>query len=950
MFPCQYVDWIRRRTRVLARVAVPFLIIVLSSPAFGASVTLAWDPSVSTNVSAYTVRYGTAAGQYLNSTNVGRTTTAVIPGLQEGVRYYFVVTALTSGGLESDPSNEVGFTVPLGTIPLAIAPIANQTSLEDSTTTVPFSIDIPVGSELPLNLTGSSSNPDLVPASNIVFGGAGTDRTATLTPALNRSGSATITVTLDDGLLSVSRSFEFTVAPVNDAPTLNGLTDVVVAQNAGAQTVDLSGIGSGAPDEIQTLTVTALSSNPGLIPNPGVSYTSPDPIGTLSFAPVPNATGTATITVAVTDGETQNNTISRSFNVSVAAGPTNTGASIVYVEAEAGVISAPMVVAADPTAANGQYIYSESDFQGTVSYLVNLPEAGDYRVWCRVIFPDSSRDSFFVSVDESPQEVYGTAQNIWSSDWQWTQVNSAVANPRIFTLAKGIHTFVVGGRERSTFLDALYITNDPDFVPELVPNRPPTLNAPDDITVAEDAGLQTVTLTGISSGASNEVQTLTVTVSSSNPGLIPDPEVNYLSPNSTGIVTFTPVPNGSGSATISVSVSDGQDSNNLVTQTFNVTVDPVNDVPTISNIPDQFIDLGASTPPVAFSVGDLETPASTLTVTALSSNPALAPITGILFGGEDSSRSIAVTPVPGQTGTATITVSVTDAAGDLSSASFTLVVAAPPTLLLTSPANGAKFIAPATINLVADVVANDSTITKVQFYNGPSLLGEDFSAPYTFTWTNTVAGNYTVTARALYGLDHTVDSAPVGFVVLGLPLPWQTTDVGAVDVAGSAFESGGLYTVNGAGNISGVADSYRFVHQTLSGDGEITVRLSSVGNTGPEARVGVMIRENLSSGSKYAFIGILPDGRFGWQRRRATSGITRYRTSYSGAPPDAWVRLVRNGNTFNGYQSTDGITWTLVGSVSGLTMATSVHIGMAVASGDSGTLNTSTFAEMMVVP
>ena len=72
-------------------------------------------------------------------------------------------------------------------------------------------------------------------------------------------------------------------------------------------------------------------------------------------------------------------------------------------------------------------------------------------------------------------------------------------------------------------------------------NQPPTLNALANLTINENAGLQTVNLSGITSGATNEIQTLTVTATSSNTGLIPNPTVTYTSPNTTGSITFTPV-------------------------------------------------------------------------------------------------------------------------------------------------------------------------------------------------------------------------------------------------------------------------------------------------------------------------------------------------------------------------------------------------------------------------
>ena len=47
--------------------------------------------------------------------------------------------------------------------------------------------------------------------------------------------------------------------------------------------------------------MTATSSNTALIPNPTVTYTSPDATGSLSYQPVANQSGTAVITVTVRD-------------------------------------------------------------------------------------------------------------------------------------------------------------------------------------------------------------------------------------------------------------------------------------------------------------------------------------------------------------------------------------------------------------------------------------------------------------------------------------------------------------------------------------------------------------------------------------------------------------------------------------------------------------------------
>lgn len=102
-------------------------------------------------------------------------------------------------------------------------------------------------------------------------------------------------------------------------PTLNAISNVTINENAAPQTVSLTGISSGTSNGSQTVIVGAISSNPALIPNPIVNYSSPSSTGTLTCQPTPNASGTATITVTVNNGQPQNNIVTRYFNVTVNA-------------------------------------------------------------------------------------------------------------------------------------------------------------------------------------------------------------------------------------------------------------------------------------------------------------------------------------------------------------------------------------------------------------------------------------------------------------------------------------------------------------------------------------------------------------------------------------------------------------------------------------------------------
>jgi len=198
-------------------------------------------------------------------------------------------------------------------------------------------------------------------------------------------------------------------------------------------------------------------------------------------------------------------------------------------------------------------------------------------------------------------------------------------------------------------------------------NQPPALDPIADLTINENAGLQTVTLTGVGSGAIGENQTLTVTATSTNPTLIPPPTVNYSSPSVTGALTFLPVGFAFGSAIITVIVNDGAATNNLVSRSFIVTVAPVNQIPTISSFASVIIAVDRSTPPLPFTISDIEAPAASLILSGTSDNLSLVKPSAIVFGGTGTSRTVTITPVSGQTGNANITVAVSDGSASANS-------------------------------------------------------------------------------------------------------------------------------------------------------------------------------------------------------------------------------------------------------------------------------------------
>jgi hypothetical protein len=89
----------------------------------------------------------------------------------------------------------------------------------------------------------------------------------------------------------------------------------------------------------------------------------------------------------------------------------------------------------------------------------------------------------------------------------------------------------------------------------------------------------------------------------------------------------------------------------------------------------------------------------------------------------------------------------------------------PPIVSLTSPASGAGYTAPASIQLRATATDNDGSVSKVEFYNGSELISSVLTAPYEFNWTNVEPGTYVITAKATDDQGAVTESVPVTVTV-----------------------------------------------------------------------------------------------------------------------------------------------------------------------------------------
>lgn len=128
----------------------------------------------------------------------------------------------------------------------------------------------------------------------------------------------------------------------------------------------------------------------------------------------------------------------------------------------------------------------------------------------------------------------------------------------------------------------------------------------------------------------------------------------------------------------------------------------------------------------------------------------------------------------------------------------------PPSVSLTQPSDGQRFDvlpgASATVPLAATASDADGTVSKVEFFNGTTLLNTDTTAPYDFNWLNVAPGTYTLTARATDNLGATTTSAARTITVNALPTlsmpapPAQTAPVGGTctfNLSATASDSDG---------------------------------------------------------------------------------------------------------------------------------------------------------------
>ena len=292
----------------------------------------------------------------------------------------------------------------------------------------------------------------------------------------------------------------------------------------------------------------------------------------------------------------------------------------------------------------------------------------------------------------------------------------------------------------------------------------------------------------------------------------------------------------------------------------------------------------------------------------------------------DSPVAIAQTVTTAQNFSVTITLDGSDPEGDLLTG-----------LIVTAPTNG-----------TASVTGRQILYTPGVNYSGGDQITFRLNDGGASSAAATIS--ITVVAPTIAPIVTAVQApaTPITVSVTTPPLPWKTANIGVGQAPGSLLYSQGDFVQTGAGALGGTTDKLNFIYQPLTGDGQITVKISANQKIGYS---GISIRESLAPNARKIFLGVNSSNNHVMVSRSTTAAKNYVKSLTSNSTTQQWIRLVRNykKSYFYAYSSSDGVTWRLIGSKL-IKMSNTCQVGLSVCSGNDTTTTTSTFSSVVAIP
>ena len=812
--------------------------------------------------------------------------------------------------------NSAPATVSITVTPVNDAPIALSKSVvtaEDSPLPITLGGTDVEGSPLTYTLLGGPANGTL----------GGTAPNLTYQPAANFNGSDAFTFRVNDGTVdSAPATVSITVTAVNDAPV--ALSSSVTTEQDIPLPITLAGTDvEGSPLTFTVVSGPANGTLGGTVPN-------------LTYQPATGFSGNDAFAFQVNDGTTTSPTATVSITVSQKLLPNNvsklskTGWALKYVDSE----QTPESPGTSAFDSNTGTFWQTQNSAGSSALpheiQINLGSVQNIGGFQYLPRQDLSTVGYIGNY-----EFYVSLDGVtWGSPVATgTFANSMAEKLVIFTAKTGQFvrlralTEVNGGTSTSVA--------ELNILQAIVVNQSP-LATPLTLTTAKDTPVQLVL-----GGSDPEGSALSYSIANG-------PLHGTLSGTAPNL-TYLPNSGFVGSDQFTFQTNDGTVSS--ATATVSISVTPVVDVPA-NAAP------GFTTNPISLTATEDASFAGQLLASDANAGDVLTfrKVSGPAWLTVSTAGELGGTPLNADVGTGSFMVSVSDPSNATATATLTITVAntndAPvftvkplvyPAGTEKGPYLGQSIAATATDPDAGDTIA----YSKV---DGPAWLVIAKSGALSGTPPSGSAGTNLFTVRATDTAGASDDTIlQIKINANTLPLPWSLDRVGSGNIAGAATYSASVFTVAGAGGMALTEDSGSLGWQTLSGAGSITARLSVLSNTGTSARIGVMIRESLAANSRQLFIGVDGTGKYQWIRRLTTAGSASKTSKTAVASAAIWVRLVRASNVVTAYQSTDGSTWTKIGS-STVTLPSNCYVGLWVSSGDKGLLNSSRFTNVVITP
>ena len=553
----------------------------------------------------------------IGGTGSARTVTVTPAAGQTGT----ATITMTIGDGAASASTTFLLTVTATNTPPTISALSPQTINEDAGTgALSFTVGDGETAAGSLTVSGGTSNAALVPVGNIVFGGSGANRTVTVAPAANQNGTATITVTVSDGQATASSSFLLTVTAVNDLPTIASVASQTTS--AGVAVGPLAVTVGDVETAAASLTLSGGSTNAALVPVGNIAFGGSGTNRTVTVTPAPSQTGAATITITVNDGQA---TASTSFVLTVSAPSTgliaawgfNEGTGTTLTDASGNGKTGTIAGATWATGRYGQALSFDGNDSVSLGDL-DVPTAFTVMTWMqtRSLYASTCGSLVMKALDYGFEMCGGQlAAKVAAGASSWTAAVSQTMTSADLNVWKHV-AMTYDGTTLRFYVGGSLISS----------------------AAGAHASNNTALIFGRWTPAAEYWN-----------GLIDEVRIYNRALTQAEIQTDLATPVGG--------------------------TPPVNTPPTISALSPQTINEDAGTGALAFTVGDGETAAGSLTVSGGTSNAALVPLSNIVFGGSGANRTVTVTPTANQNGTATISVTVSDGQATAST-SFLLTVTA----------------------------------------------------------------------------------------------------------------------------------------------------------------------------------------------------------------------------------------------------------------------------------